>query len=129
MCQHCISSTFFKPDSTEKSLSHASVWPQVLVSEFLHQPQSSHLENGNISAQTQQVKARHSCSLGGRACSVQMQNTMPSKQGGRRGDQAASDLTNLIIDWLNPPHPQPRVPKGSVSHPAWGQPNLLHCWV
>lgn len=99
-----------------------------LVSEFPRQPQSSHLQNGNTSAQTPQVKERHSCSHGGRGCSVQMQNTMASKQGGRRRNQAASDLTDLIVDWLNPPHPQPQVPSLSATQP-WGQPNLLHCWV
>lgn len=91
-----------------------------LVSEFPRQPQSSHLQNGNISARTPQVKERHSCSHGGSGCSVQMQNTVPSKQGGRRGNQAASHLTNLIADWLNPPHPQPQGPRGSLSHPAPG---------
>lgn len=105
-----------------KTRSRASAWPQCLVSEFPRQPQSSHLQNGNTSARTPQVKERHSCSHGGRGCSVQMQNTMASKQGGRRRNQAASDLTDLIADWLNPPHPQPQVPRVSQPPSLGGSP-------
>lgn len=45
-----------------KIQSRASV---CLVSEFSRQPQSSHLQNGNISAPTQQMKEKHSCSHSG----------------------------------------------------------------
>lgn len=53
----------------------ASVWPQ-MPGEFSSRPQPSHLQNGNVSALSQQVIERYSGSIGGREGSVKIQNTV-----------------------------------------------------